>query len=88
MGRPALSDVAPIRWIDDADEWITDDLLPAIGGSAIVGVGEPSFDDGGSLVPVSLWCGGLCGTWFSYRAVVADHGGWEIVGPEGPVAIS
>lgn len=84
----ALSDVAPIRWIDDAEAWRTDDLMPTVEGSAIVGVGEPTFDDDGALVPVSLWCGGLCGTWFDYRAVPTDGGGWDIIGPEGPIAIS
>ncbi len=76
-----------IRWIDDPDGWRTDDLRPVIDNSAIVGVGEPVFDDDGALVPVSLWCGGLCGTWFDYRVRVLD-GAWAVIGPEGPIAVS
>lgn len=82
-----LSAVGPMRWIDDADEFRTPDLMPIVAGSAIVGVGEPTFDAEGALVPVSLWCGGVCGTWFTYRLVL-ENDIWRVVGPEGPVAIS
>jgi hypothetical protein len=83
----ALGDVAPLRWIDDPDEWRTEDLEPAIEGSAIVGVGDVEFDGRGALVPVSLWCGGTCGTWFTYRVERVD-GQWTVTGPEGTVAVS
>ena len=83
----ALSSAGSMRWIDDANEYRTTDLAPSIAGSAIVGVGEPRFDRRGALVPVSLWCGGLCGTWFTYRLVFED-GGWRVEGPEGPIAVS
>lgn len=76
-----------VRWVDDPGDWRTDDLMPVIPGSAIIGVGEVVFDDAGALIPVSLWCGGLCGTWFTWRAELTD-GGWEITGVEGPVAIA
>ncbi|MCZ6456333.1 MAG: hypothetical protein O6650_03685, partial [Actinobacteria bacterium] len=46
----ALSPLAPIRWIDHADEWRTDDLMPVIPSSAILGVGAITFDDQGALV--------------------------------------
>ncbi len=83
----ALSPLAPIRWIDDADEWRTDDLMPVIPGSAILGVGAITFDDEGALVPMSMWCGGLCGTWFTYR-VTSGEAGWVVSGIEGPIAVS
>lgn len=83
----ALSGLAPVRWIDDPADWRTEDLRPTVEGAAIVGVGEPQFDDRGALVPVSLWCGGVCGTWFSYRLSVSD-GAWSVVGSEGPIFIS
>ena len=83
----ALSPLAPIRWIDDADEWRTDDLMPVIPGSAIVGVGAITFDDQAPLVPMSMWCGGLCGTWFTYRVTLSDAG-WVVSGIEGPIAVS
>jgi len=83
----ALSPLAPIRWIEDADEWRTDDLMPVIPGSAILGVGAITFDDQGALVPMSMWCGGLCGTWFTYRVTSSDAG-WVVSGIEGPIAVS
>lgn len=82
-----LATVGPVQWTDNPDDWRTPDLVAVVEGSAIIGVGEPVFDDEGALVPVSLWCGGVCGTWFSYRAIETDSG-WEAVGPEGPVAVS
>jgi hypothetical protein len=83
----ALSPIASVRWIDDAAEWRTDDLMPVVEGSAILGVGPITMDDDGALVPVSMWCGGLCGTWFTYRVIQSD-GGWAVSGIEGPIAVS
>ena len=82
----ALSPLAPIRWIDDADEWRTDDLMPVIPGSAILGVGAITFDDQAALVPMSMWCGGLCGTWFTYRVTLSDAG-WVVSCLSFPIAI-
>ena len=53
----------------------------------IIGVGEPSFDGGTALGPVSLRCGGLCGTWLTYRIELMDGAG-TVIGTEGPIAIS
>jgi hypothetical protein len=83
----ALAALAPDRWIDDPAEWRTEDLQPTIEGAAILSVGEITFDDAGALVPMALWCGGLCGTWFNYRVAEADTG-WYVVDVEGPVAVS
>ena len=83
----AVSPYGPVRWIGDPAEWRTDDLAPTIDGAVILGVGEPDIDGDTALVPVSLWCGGLCGTWFTYRLVLADTG-WVVDGIEGPIAIS
>ena len=77
----------PVRWIEDPDEWRTSDLRPVIEGAVILGVGEPSVGDKTGLVPVSLWCGGLCGTWLTYRLDLVD-GAWKVTGTEGPIAIS
>ena len=78
---------ADIRWIDDPNDWRTDELQPTLPGAAIVGVGEVIYDDAGALVPVSLWCGGVCGTWFTWRVELID-GDWRITGTEGPLVIS
>ena len=77
----------PHRFIADAGAWRTDDLEPRIAGSAIVGVGEPEIGSGTALAPVSLWCGGLCGTWLTYR-VDRTGGDWTVTRTEGPVAVS
>lgn len=76
-----------VRWIEDPDEWRTDDLQPTIDGAVILGVGEPTIDGASALVPVSLWCGGLCGTWLTYRLDGADDG-WQVTGTDGPIAIA
>lgn len=83
----AIRPLGPVRWIDDADEWRTDDLRPTIEGSVILGVGEPTIEGASALVAVSLWCGGLCGTWLTYRVDRVDDA-WQVQGTEGPVAIS
>lgn len=83
----AVRPLGNVRWIDDPDLWRTDDLQPTVEGGAILGVGEPSIDGSARLVPVSLWCGGLCGTWLTYRLEAVD-GNWVVTGVEGPIAIS
>ena len=83
----AIAAFGPVRWVTNPDEWRTDDLTPVIDGSAILGVGIPSVDGDGALVPVSLWCSGLCGTWLTYRLELID-GAWQVTGIEGPIAIS
>ncbi len=83
----AMDDLGTVEFIDDPDEWRTEDLTPAVEGSVILGVGEPTIDGNSALVPVSLWCGGLCGTWLTYRVELTD-GTWTVTGIEGPVAVS
>ena len=79
--------LGPHRFIADAEAWRTDDLEPRIPGSVIIGVGEPELGAGTALAPVSLWCGGLCGTWLTYRVDRAE-GAWTVTRTEGPVAVS
>ena len=83
----AVRRFAPIRWIDDPADWMTEDLRPTIEGSAILGVGEPVFDADGALVPVRLWCGGTCGIWMTYRLVETDQG-WQVTGNEGEIGMA
>lgn len=82
-----VAPLGPVRFIDDPDDWRTENLEPTIEGSVIVGVGEPRITGGTALVPVSLWCGGLCGTWLTYRLTWAD-GVWRVKGTKGPGAVS
>lgn len=83
----AVAPYGPVTWIEDPDDFITEDLVPTVEGSAIIGVGEPTFDGDEALVPVSLWCGGLCGTWLTYKLTLTDAG-WVVTGTEGPIAVS
>lgn len=85
--EPVIAEFGPVRWIDDPEEWRTPELSPVIDGSAILGVGEPSIEGDTGLVPVSLWCGGLCGTWLTYRLDFVD-GAWAVTDIEGPIAVS
>jgi len=82
----AISTFGPVTWIENADDG-RDGLTPKTEGSVILGIGEPEFDGETALVPVSLWCGGLCGTWLTYTATLTDSG-WVIDGIDGPIAIS
>ncbi|MEN8238842.1 MAG: hypothetical protein ABFR53_06520 [Actinomycetota bacterium] len=83
----AVEAFGPVRWIDDPAEWRTPDLAPTVEGSVILGVGEPVVDGNTGLVPVSLWCSGVCGTWLTYRLDLVD-GTWSVTDIEGPVAVS
>lgn len=83
----AVAEYGSVRWIDDPADWRTQDLMPTVPGSVILGVGDPMVEEDTALVPVSLWCSGLCGTWFTYR-LDRVGGTWTVTGIEGPVAIS
>jgi len=82
----AIAEYGAVRWIEDPDDWRID-LEPKVEGSVILGVDAPILDGAGALVPVSLWCGGDCGTWFTYRLALIDDT-WQVTGQEGPVSIS
>ncbi len=82
----AISKVGPVQWIEDRAAWQVG-LEPVVEGSVILGVDFPRLDEHGGLVPVSLWCGGDCGTWLTYRLELIDQV-WQVTGKEGPVAVS
>jgi hypothetical protein len=83
----AIRPFGPLRWIEDPEQWRTDDLRPTIDGAVILGVGEPTIDGDTAFVPVSLWCGGLCGTWLTYLLSLVDDT-WHVRGTEGPITIA
>jgi hypothetical protein len=83
----AMSEHGTVRWIDDPAEWQTSNLTPTVEGAAILGVGEPVVEDQSGLVPVSMWCGGVCGIWLTYRLDLINTA-WMVTGIEGPIAIS
>jgi hypothetical protein len=83
----ALDGLAAVLFVPDRDSLIDDDLRAAPGVDAIVTVGRPDVDGDHADIPMELWCGSLCGTWLTYRAVrVVD--GWSIDGPIGPIAVA
>lgn len=82
-----ISGFGPVRWIDDPDEWRTPELRPTVDGAVILGIGEATIEGETGVVPVSLWCGGVCGTWLTYGLEQVD-GAWAVTGIEGPVAMS
>ena len=83
-----LAPLGTVTWIADPDDHRTEDLRPTVEGAAIVGLGEPTIDGDTALAPVSLWCGGLCGTWLTYTLTGDADGTWTVDGIEGPIAIS
>jgi hypothetical protein len=83
----AIAEYGEVRWIDDPSDWRTPDLVPTVEGAAILGIGEPVIEADTGLVPVSMWCGGLCGTWLTYRLDVVDAS-WVVTSVEGPIAVS
>lgn len=83
----ALEGVAEAQFIGDPKEYMTEDLSPTIEGSAIVTMSSIEHREDHSLVGVSLWCGGLCGIWLTYRVVDAPDG-WTVTGIEGPIAVA
>lgn len=83
----ALESFGPVRYIESAEQFRNADLTPVIAGSVILGVGEPTIAGDSATVGVSLWCGGNCGTWMTYR-LDRDEDGWAVTGTEGPIAIA
>jgi hypothetical protein len=76
-----------VRWIDDPTDWQASDLTPTVEGAAILGVGEPVVEARSGVVPVSMWCGVLCGIWLTYRLGLINTV-WVVTDVEGPIAIS
>ncbi len=84
----AITHLAPVRFITSQGQFIRQDVLaPVIPGSVIITLGPVDFDDDGATVGVSLWCGGVCGLWITYR-VIEGPDGWTVTGTEGDWVIS
>ena len=86
--RTRLETLSPVRFVESASDWRTDDLQPTVPGSAIITLGPADLrEDGTAAVGVSLWCGGLCGFW-TLLVLQRIDGMWMVVGQEGPSIIS
>lgn len=83
-----LSELSPVRFVESAADWRTEELQPTIPGSAIVTLGPAEVrDDSTAAVGVSLWCSGTCGFWTVFVLEQVD-GDWIVTGTEGPSVIS
>ncbi len=83
----AITPFGTVRWIEDPSDYVTTDLTPTVDGAAILGVGEPMVETNTGLVPVSMWCGGVCGVWLTYRLDLVNDA-WTVTVIEGPIAVS
>ncbi len=82
----AVGELGPVTWLEEGEEWGP----PEPSGDSyqvLLGVGVPVADEASWLVPVSMVCGNMCGTWLTYRIEMVE-GEWAVTGIEGPVAIS
>ncbi len=89
LERAAILEALPdhdVQFIADPDGY-RKDLQPVIEGSVILTLGPILFEPTGTLVDTSLWCGGLCGQWLTYRMAQQDSD-WVVDGIEGPIAMS
>ena len=83
-----LGPLGTVEWIDDAAARQGPEANASASGTAILDFGEPTSDGGTGLVPVTLTCGDLCGTTFTYRLSLDAGGTWVITGKAGPVTVS
>ena len=84
-----LASLPPIDFISHPDSVrVGKDLMGGVKkDGVIVTVGPIVGRSRNVKVPNSLWCGGLCGQWLTYRLKVKD-GHWRVTGTVGPIAIS
>jgi hypothetical protein len=90
MIAAAIQPLAAVEFIPDAKAAI-DRYFEAerAGGDlvTVVSIDDVRIDGDRAELDMALWCGSLCGTWFTYEAKLGP-GGWEILGTTGSVAIS
>ncbi|MGI9657268.1 MAG: hypothetical protein ACR2OD_00040, partial [Gaiellaceae bacterium] len=55
--------------------------------AAVVSVDALRIEGDRAEVALGLWCGDICGIWFTYEAERASDG-WRILGIDGPIAVS
>jgi hypothetical protein len=85
-----IQPLATVEFIPDAKAAI-DRYFEAerVGGELVTVVSIDDIRIAGERaeLDMALWCGSLCGTWFTYEAKLGAEG-WEILGTTGSVAIS
>lgn len=84
-----LASLPPIDFISDPDSVrVGRDLMGGVKKNGVIVTVGPILGRGRNVkVPNSIWCGGLCGQWLTYRLTLRG-GNWRIMGTVGPYAIS
>ena len=84
-----LTGLPPIDFISDPDSArFGKDLMGGVKKRGVIVTVGPIVGRAHNVkVPNSLWCGGLCGQWLTYRLKVRG-GNWRVTGTVGPIAIS
>jgi hypothetical protein len=87
----ALQPVGKVVFITDAksaiDRYFEQEQQGQAERVVVVGIDDLRIDGDRAEIEMALWCGSLCGTWFTYEAKLGADG-WEILGTTGSVAIS
>lgn len=83
-----LSSLGEVVWIEDAGEYELDELTSGGQITAVVALSDPEIVGNTAHIVVSLSCGSLCGTSFTYALVSDDAGTWTVSGIEGPISVS
>ncbi len=83
----ALSDLAAVRYVDNADTESEALFEESPAGVAVVSVERILLLDDRAEVELRYWCGSVCAVFLTYEAVPDDNG-WTIVGTIGPIAMS
>ena len=84
-----LASLPPIDFISDPDSVrVGKDLMGGVKRDGVIVTVGPIVGRGHNVkVSNSIWCGGLCGQWLTYRLKLRG-GNWRIMGTVGPNAIS
>lgn len=84
-----LASLPPIEFISDPDSVrVGENLMGGVKREGVIVTVGPILGGGHNVkVANSIWCGGLCGQWLTYR-VKLKGGNWRIMGTVGPSAIS
>jgi hypothetical protein len=84
-----LSGLPPIDFISDPDTArLGKDLMGGVKKDGVILTVGPILGRGHNVkVANSLWCGGLCGQWLTYRLKFRG-GDWRVTGTVGPMSIS
>ena len=79
---------ADVEVVPDAEATIAELFEQDATGIAVVAIDDMRVGVQTAEVDLTMWCGSLCGVALTYEAEYRDAGGWTILGPVGPIAVS